>query len=270
MKKFLVVTAVVLVTILSLLSPADASSLESRVTELEEQIASLQAQVELLTLTTNWALESVLSLEEQIATIEQNQQFSSLKVAYLSEEDAFSVFTDAVSDLRQLAVDKQGAITKLQQQYMASTISKDEYDSQYKQLQVELLQAQLNIDMVTIDKMIASPGFSDMKSDLQLLKDEAQPVVDEMNNLVSTVCVGVIDATEFENRYTQVKNAFSQLDQLLTQAATGKIVQAANEIAARDGYDLVLRAKNVIVYRNTGKITDITKQVKREIASYLR
>ena len=137
------------------------------------------------------------------------------------------------------------------------------------QLQVELLQAQLNIDIGTIDKMIASTGFSDMRSDLQRLKDEAQPVVDEMKNLVSTVRVGLIDTTEFQNRYTQVKNAFSQLDQLLTQAATAKIVQVADKVAMDEGYDLVLRSKNVIVYRNTGKITDITDLVKRELSTYL-
>jgi chromosome segregation ATPase len=199
----------------------------------------------------------------------ENRPATSLNMAYISAEDAFKVFTDAVSDLRQLAVDKQGEITKLQQQYMASTISKDEYDAQYRQLQVELLQAQLNIDMGTIDKMIASPGFSDMKTDLQLLKDEAQPVIDEMKNLVSTVRVGVVDATEVDNRYTQVKNAFSQLDQLLTQAATAKIVQAANKIADKEGYDIVLRSKNVIVYRNTDKIEDITQLVKEELSSYL-
>jgi len=212
--------------------------------------------------------QEIAALADRVAALESSPA-TALNVAYISAEDAFAVFTDAVSDLRQLAVDKQGEITKLQQQYMASTISKDEYDAQFRQLQVELLQAQLNIDMGTIDKMIASSGFSDMKSDLQLLKDEAQPVVDEMKNLVSTVRVGVIDTTEFENRYTQVKNAFSQLDQLLTQAATAKIVQAANKIADEKGYDIVLRSKNVIVYRNTGKIDDITEPVKEELSSYL-
>ena len=192
-----------------------------------------------------------------------------LKVAYINAEDAFTVFTDAVGDLRQRAIDKQGEIVKLQQQYMASTISKDDFDSQNNQLQVELLQAQLNIDLGTIDKMIASSGFSDMKSDLQRLKDEAQPVVDEMKNLVSTVRVGVIDTTEFQNRYTQVKNAFTQLDQLLTKAATAKIVQAANNVAVDQGYDLVLRTKNVIVYRNTAKMTDITDIVKRDLSATL-
>ena len=210
----------------------------------------------------------VTALTNRVAALEANPA-TPLKVAYINAEDAFTVFTDAVSDLRQRAIDKQGEILKLQQQYMASTISKDDFDTQNNQLQVELLQAQLNIDLGTIDKMIASPGFSDMKSDLQRLKDEAQPVVDEMKNLVSTVHVGVIDTTEFQNRYMQVKNAFTQLDQLLTKAATTKIVQAANKVAVDNGYDLVLRTQNVIVYRNTAKLTDITDLVKHELESYL-
>jgi Skp family chaperone for outer membrane proteins len=192
-----------------------------------------------------------------------------LKIAFINAESAFSVFTDAVRYLRQVAVDKQGEIVKLQQQYMSGTISKHDFDTQNNQLQVELLQAQLNIDLGTIDKMIASTGFSDMRSDLQRLKDEAQPVVDEMKNLVSTVRVGLIDTTEFQNRYTQVKNAFSQLDQLLTQAATAKIVEATNKVALAEGYDLVLRVKNVIIYRNTAKMIDITDLVKHELRTYL-
>ncbi len=210
----------------------------------------------------------ITALTNRVVALEANPA-TPLKVAYINAEDAFTVFTDAVGDLRQRAIDKQGEIVKLQQQYMASTISKDDFDSQNNQLQVELLQAQLNIDLGTIDKMIASSGFSDMRNDLQRLKDEAQPVVDEMKNLVSTVRVGVIDTTEFQNRYTQVKNAFTQLDQLLTQAATAKIVQAANNVAIDQGYDLVLRTKNVIVYRNTAKMTDITDLVKHELSTYL-
>lgn len=210
----------------------------------------------------------ITALTNRVAALEANPA-KPLKIAYINAGDAFKVFTDAVSDLRQRAIDKQGEIVKLQQQYMASTISKDNFDKQNQQLQVELLQAQLNIDLGTIDKMIASPGFSDMKSQLQKLKDEAQPVVDEMKNLVSTVRVGVIDKTEFQNRYTQVKNAFTQLDQLLTQAATAKIVQATNKVAVEKGYDLVLRTKNVIVYRNTSKLTDITDLVKHELSTYL-
>ncbi len=208
------------------------------------------------------------ALGDRITNLE-NSSSSPLKIAYLNAEDAFSVFTDAVSDLRQKAVDKQMEIAKLQQDFMAGTISKDEYQNTNDRLQVELLQAQLNIDIGTIDKMIDSSGFSNMRSDLQQLRDEAQPVVDEMKNLVTTIRTGVIDTQEFENRYTQVKNAFTQLDQLLTQAATSKIVEAANKVALAEGYDLVLRVKNVIIYRNTAKMIDITDMVKHELSTYL-
>jgi Skp family chaperone for outer membrane proteins len=208
------------------------------------------------------------ALGDRIANLE-NSSSAPLKIAYLNAEDAFSVFTDAVSDLRQKAVDKQMEIAKLQQDFMAGTISKDEFQNTNNRLQVELLQAQLNIDVGTIDKMIDSPGFSNMRSDLQRLRDEAQPVIDEMKNLVTTIRTGIIDTQEFENRYTQVKNAFTQLDQLLTQAATSKIVEAANKVALAEGYDLVLRVKNVIIYRNTAKMIDITDMVKHELSNYL-
>ena len=211
---------------------------------------------------------TVKALEGRVEDLESSST-SPLKIAYINAEDTFTVFTDAVKDLRQKAVDKQGEIVSLQQQYLASAISKEEFDTQNNQLQVELLQAQLNIDIGTIDRMIASPGFSDIRNDLERLREEAQPVIDEMKKLVSTVRVGIIDPQEFRNRYDQVKAAFTQLDQLLTQAATSKIVKAAEKIAVENGYDLVLRAKNVIIYRNTAKLVDITDLVKHELAAYL-
>ncbi len=211
---------------------------------------------------------TVKALEGRVEDLESSST-SPLKIAYINAENAFTVFTDAVKDLRQKAVDKQGEIVQLQQQFLASAISKEEFDTQNNQLQVELLQAQLNIDIGTIDRMVASTGFSDIRNDLERLREEAQPIIDEMKKLVSTVRVGIIDPQEFQNRYNQVKTAFTQLDQLLTQAATSKIVQAAEKIAVENGYDLVLRSKNVIIYRNTAKLVDITDLVKHELATYL-
>jgi Skp family chaperone for outer membrane proteins len=268
MRGLVVITTVVTIVALGFLLPAYGDTVESRIAKLEAQVATLQSQVQLFTLTTNRALETIDSLESQVEALKANPK-TPLKIAYLNAEDAFSVFTDAVSNLRQKAIDKQMEIAKLQQDFMAGTISKDEYQNTNNRLQVELLQAQLNIDVGTIDKMINSPGFSNMRSDLQRLRGEAQPVIDEMKNLVTTIRTGVIDTQEFENRYTQVKNAFTQLDQLLTQAATAKIVEAANKVALAEGYDLVLRVKNVIIYRNNAKLVDITDLVKIELAGYL-
>jgi len=261
------ITMVALLT-LGFLLPSYGSSVEDRLTALEAQVKALQSQVQLLTLTTNRSLETVNTLESQIADLKAKSAMP-LRIAYINAEDAFTVFTDAVKGLRQKAVDKQAEIVLLQQQYLASAISKEEFDTQNNQLQVELLQAQLNIDIGTIDRMVASTGFSDIRNDLERLKEEAQPVIDEMKKLVSTVRVGIIDPQEFQNRFNQVKTAFTQLDQLLTQAATSKIVKAAEKIAVENGYDLVLRTKNVIIYCNTAKLVDITDLVKHELASYL-
>ena len=211
---------------------------------------------------------SVKALENRVALLE-TKSGSPLRVAYINAEKAFSVFTEAVTDLREKAMDKQKELLELQQQYLASTVSKEEYESRLIELEVELLQAQLNIDIGTIDRMIAAPGFADISNDLERLREEAQPVIDMMRNLVSTVRVGVVDPQEVENRYSQVKNAFTQLDQLLTQAATAKIVQAAREVAVENGYDLVLRTENVIIYRNTARLVDITDLVKHELSTYL-
>jgi len=81
--------------------------------------------------------------------------------------------------------------------------------------------------------------------------------------------MGVVDATEYESRYATAENAFQQFDTGLTQAATLKIVQVAQQIAIEDGYDMVLRVKNVLVYRNPAALIDITDEVKSRVAGYL-
>lgn len=191
-----------------------------------------------------------------------------LKVAYLNAEDAFTVFTNAVSSLRQKAVDKRNEIVKLQGDFMQSTISKEQYQRRLNELNVQLIEAQLDIDVGTIDRMIASEGFADIRADLQKLRDAAQPVVEEVKNLVATAKLGVADAAEFQSRLTQVQSAFQQLDTLLTQAATLKIQQAAKKIAAQKGYDIVLPTKG-LAFANPATVPDITEAVKAEIANYL-
>jgi Skp family chaperone for outer membrane proteins len=261
--------------VLALAFPGCASSTEERLSALEDQVASLTSEVELLTFTTTNALQKVANLESEIADLKaqltdlRKGGGASLRVAYINAEDAFTVFTDVVQDLRHKALEKQQQIASLQQDVRAGKIAEDVYQRQNTLLQVQLLQAQLAIDIGTIDKLISAPGFSDMRSDLQKLKTQAQPVVDEVQNLVWTVQTGAVDPTDFQSRYTQLKNAFTQLDQLLTQAATSKIIHAAQQVAVDNGYDLVLRVKNVIVYRNTMKLVDITDLVKHELSSYL-
>ncbi len=192
-----------------------------------------------------------------------------LRIGYLNTEDAFTAFTDAVKDLRPAAQDKANQIVALQQQYASGTLTKQDFDAKNYQYQAELLQAQLTIDLGTIDKMIAGSGFSDIKAQLQQIREQAQPLVDQTKNLVSTARVGVVNAQDFQNNYSAVQTSFSKLDQLLTQAALMKVEPASQKVALQNGFDLVLQEKNIVIYQNTQKVVDITDAVKRELTSYL-
>ena len=210
------------------------------------------------------------TLENRVLGLETNPVTPGISIAYVNAEDAFTVFTNKVQEERQRAFDKQEEIIALQRQYMEGAISKEEYENTYDLKQGELLQAQINISMRTIDILTAASGFSDVRSDLELLREQAQPIVDEIKSLASSVRVGVIESEEFDSRFAQARNAFTELDELLTNLATSRIVDGANKVALANGYDLVLRAKNVIIYRNTAKLTDITDMVKRELTESLR
>jgi len=209
----------------------------------------------------------VNALKTQVAAIKTGG--AGLKVAFVNADTAFTVFTNAVNDLRQHATDKRQEITNLTNSYSAGTVNKDQYQKQLTQLNAELLDAQMAVDMGTLDRMIASSAFSDLKSSLEQLRNQADPVVTAIKNLVSMAKGGAIDATEFQTRYTSAQTAFTQVDALVTQAATAKIQQAAKKIAIQKGYDLVVPVKNVVVYYNPDTVTDITEFVKAEIANYL-
>ena len=207
------------------------------------------------------------ALRGQVAAVKSGG--AGLKVAFVNADSAFAVFTEAVSDLRQRATDKRQQITDLQNSYLQGTVSKDQYQKRLNELNVEVLDAQLSVDVGTLDRMIASSNFADLRADLQRLREQSQSIVDEVKNLVSMAKGGAIDATEFQSRFTQAQNAFTQLDQLVTQAATAKMQQAAQKVAIQRGFDLVIPAKNVVVYFNPATVTDITEYVKTEIANYL-
>lgn len=206
------------------------------------------------------------ALQNEVTSLRQQ---GALRIAYAKTEDAFTVFTDAVSDMRQRASDKAADIVQLQQEFVQSTISREDYEQQLMGLKADFLDAQFAVQVAMIDTMISADGFADMRAELTALKEEAQPVIDEMKNLLSTARIGVIDSAEFDSRYAQLESAYQQLDQLLVSAATVKVVAAAKEVALERGFDLVLNKKNVLVYWNPASITDITDLVKTKLATYL-
>lgn len=209
------------------------------------------------------------AIRADITQLKQTDAAQSMKLAYMNAEDAFSVFILAVGDLRQQIADKNGEIDDLKQEYAQGIITRDDYERRTYELTAELLDARMTTASGTLDRMIVSDEFADLRSTLITLREEAQPIIDEINNLVSMMRVGAIDATEFQNRYTALSTMFEQFDAYVTSAATTKLVQATEKIASEYGYDIVIRKKDVIMYRNPVTIDDITDLVKAEIEGYL-
>ena len=199
----------------------------------------------------------------------QGPENDALRVAYLNAEEAFYVFLNAVKDLRDQAAEKETEGLVLQQQYQRGALTKEEFESKYTKLQVEKLQLNFEINLEALDKMIDSDGFADMRAYLRQIKVEVEPIMAAVNELAMAVEVGALDRTALERNYVSVATAFQKFEEALTKKALEKIYQAAQEVATENGYDLVLREKDVIVYLNEEKIEDITTLVKDKLSTLL-
>lgn len=217
-------------------------------------------------------LEGKLShLEDRLGGLEQKVSGlgaagPGLKVGYVDADGLFiKVFIPQVQEERAVMEEKKRAITELQARRVKGEIGEDEFKLQYYVLQVELLKAQFDVDMAMLNKMIASPGFANLKADLERLREQAAPAVDEIDKLLEEAKLGVVDEQAFMAKYQALQNAFQQLDQLLTQIAAQKIVEVTQAVAQERGYDLVLRRKDVLVFRNAETVDDLSPLVEQRL-----
>jgi len=207
------------------------------------------------------------ALKAQVASIKTTG--AGLKVAYVNVDNAFQVFLNAVTDLRERLTTKQNEITALAQSYQAGTVTADNYSKQSTVLGVELLDAKISLYVNVLDRMIASDDFSDLRKDLQTVRTKAESILTASKNLVAMVKGGATSTSDLQARYTQTQAAYTDLEGVINQACALKIQMAAQRVAIQKGYDLVLLQKNVVLYPNPGVVTDLTDFVKTEIKDYL-
>ncbi len=212
------------------------------------------------------AVESRLSLVEgRVARLESSPTTggTALKIAIVDAEDLFQkVFLPQVATERAAMEAKAREIQALQADFAAGRIKQDVYQQRYARLQAELIQAQLQVNMSMLNKMIASPGFLNLKADLESLRTQAAPLEAEVANMVREAQVTILDLTGFTNRLAQLQATFQQLDQLLTQVAAVKILEVTQQVAKEKGFDFVVRTKDVVMYRREGAITDLSPDVE--------
>ncbi len=243
-------------------------SLEGRLSNLEKKIGELEGSISGFEGKIGGIQDKLNALDNKVSQLAQAPAAKgpSLKIAYVDADGLFlKVFIPQVQAERSVMEEKKRALAELEAKRAQKQISDADYKRQYYQLQAELLQAQYNVDLSMLDKMIASPGFADLKTDLQRLREQASPALDEVKKLVDEAKVGVVDEQSFLARFNALQNAFQQLDQLLTQVAAQKIVEVTQAVAQEKGYDLVLRRKDVLVYRNAETVDDISPVVEQRL-----
>ena len=271
---------------------------ESRIEELQEENTRLENRVEKLNekiSSTNQALESTMSdLREKYLTTDEFQslkavvvnqgdtlsslqaevdelsrpegtvQITPLKIGYVNATEAFTVFTDAVSEEREKAKAKDEELRGLREKAIQGEISEEEYKNQSITLQAEKLKAQLAIDLAMIDKMIEAQGFQEVSDRLKQLRDQVTPIMDELDSVLENLKSGSA-IPEDEQTLSQINNQYQQLDDLLTRLIESKIFQITNVEARDEGYDLVLRQENVLLYRDGNTVDDLTDMTKQAL-----
>jgi len=116
--------------------------------------------------------------------------------------------------------------------------------------------------MSMLEKMIASPGFANLRADLQNLRDQDKPLADQVQNLLKQAKVVVLDYTSISNHLQQLQAAFQQVDQLLTQVAAVKILEISQKLAQEKGFDIVSVLKT---WSCTSAVSGLTADVEQAL-----
>jgi hypothetical protein len=208
------------------------------------------------------------ALRAQVAAIKSSG--AGLRVASVNLEEVSAVYMTAVSDLKQSLEDKRTKESAaIQSAYNNGTLTADQFQKQAGALTAELLDAGIFLYASLLDKMIASPQFSDQRTNLQSLRLQVDNVLTASKNLVAIAKGGAVSTTELQNRLTQVQSTFSSLEKLVNTALMAKTMDAVKKVAIQKGFGLVLSEVNVVAYASTDTTTDITDFVKSEVQGYL-
>jgi hypothetical protein len=233
---------------------------EERLAALERGLQELRQGYETaITVLTN----RIADLEATVAALRPSRE---LKVGVVDAEAVFTrVFLPLVQAERATLDAKHLEIHALQSDYTAGRIRFQAYEQAYLRLEAEIIQASLQVILTMLDLMIASPGFVNLMPDLLSLWRDAQALLDAVNDAVEDAQAGVRGAAAFTEWLHELQATFQQLDELVTLIAATKILEVTQEVAQEQGYHLVLRTKDVVLYRAGALITDLSPAVEERL-----
>lgn len=188
-----------------------------------------------------------------------------MKVGFVNAQEAFTVFTKAVEEERQIAQKKTEELVSIREKVLRGEMTESKYRQQRDILQAEKLKAQLDIDIAMLDRMLKAEGFQSVSDRLFKLKEQVKPITDELEKLLGELKGGSAVPEEVSQKLSQIHSQYQQLDDLLTRLIETKIFQIANLRAKEEGYDLVLRQENVVIYSNSDSVDDLTEMTKEAL-----
>lgn len=188
-----------------------------------------------------------------------------LEVGFVNAQEAFTVFMQAVEEERKSAQKKSEELLSLRESALKGEISESEYKKKRDVLQAEKLKAQLDIDIAMLDRMLKSEGFESVSDKLFNLKEQVKPIMDELEKVLNEIREGSAVPEEVSQTLSQIHSQYEQLDNLLTKLIETKIFQITNVRAKEEGYDLVLRQENVVLYRSSDRIDNLTEMTKEAL-----
>lgn len=189
-----------------------------------------------------------------------------LRVGVVDAESLFTrVFLPQVQTERTAMESRARDVQAVQADYATGRVTLDEYQQRYLRLQAGFIQASLRVNLAMLDKMIASPGFLNLRSDLLNVRTQAAPLEAEVEAAVKEAAVVILDPAGFAERLQQLQAAFQQLDQLLTQVAAVKMIEIAQQVAKQKGYDLVLRTRDVVMFSQEPAVDDLSSAVEQRL-----
>ena len=242
--------------------------LTARLEAVENSTNSAAAQLDELSASQKRLEDAVGELQAGLSAVEEKlasgvsagpQTSSSLAVAYV---DLTGLMDELFQSVQNTISFKDQELQDLRQKHESGEIDDETYKKESMSVEVELLAARLNWDLGLIDKMAASPEFSDLKQSLQELRKKLQPLQDQLDELKGAADQG--DLNSFFSLYQQLSTSLQQLDQLVSQVIQAMLADITQEVAQAQGYALVLRKEDAL-YLDTEQLADLTPQVKARV-----
>ncbi len=233
----------------------------------EERIVALEQAIHQMRTSYEAQLQSLQSrVEELVEQVEVWAASRPLKIGVVDAEAAFqSVFLSQVAAERAALEAKIEEIQALHADFAAGRIEAEAYPQLHARLQAELVQLRLEVISTMLEKMLASPGFVNLRAELQGLRARAAALRVEVAHMLTQAREAPEDVAEFAHRLNELSNAVQELDQWLTQVAAAKILEITQQVAREQGFDLVLRTKDVVMYQRAGVVLDLTPVVEAQL-----